>query len=166
MDKTTAQIFALLPSSQQKELIERASVGLQEKLRVIVSNLSVDKLIVAHEYLTKLANGESESENEKDKEPVKHRPPPSYVSTPDDSDVDYTDMPPLIKEKPTVVKNIHNYGPGPFVNTIDYGSREEMMEKYFRELGTPLRNSDIGKPFPRPPPAVNTKNYNYGYTKK
>lgn len=161
MDKTTAQIFALLPKSQQQELIERASVSLQEKLRVIVSNLSVDKLIVAHEYLTKLANGE----HEKDKEPVKHRPPPSYVSSPDDSDVDYTDMPPLIKERPTVVKNIHNYGPGPFVNTIDYESREDIMEKYFRELGTPLRNSDIGKPFPRPPPAVNTKNYNYG-TKK
>jgi len=105
MDKTTTQIFALLPTSQQQELLEKATKGLQEKVRVIVSNLPVEKLIIAHGYLTELANDE--------KEPlIKHRPPPSYVSTPDDSDIDYSDMPPLVEDRPKVIKNIYDgWGP-------------------------------------------------------
>jgi hypothetical protein len=104
MDKTTTQIFALLPTSQQQELLEKAVKGLQEKTRVIVSNLPVEKLIIAHGYLTELANGEKVRE--------KHRPPPSYISTPDDSDIDYSDMPPLVEDTPRVVKNIYDgWGP-------------------------------------------------------
>jgi hypothetical protein len=100
MDKTTTQIFALLPKSQQQELLEKAVKGLQEKARVIVSNLPVEKLIIAHDYLTELANNEEVKE--------KHRPPPSYVSTPEDSDIDYSDMPPLVEDRPTVIKNIYD----------------------------------------------------------
>jgi len=107
MDKTTAQIFSLLPTSQQQELLEKATKGLQEKVRVIVSNLPVEKLIIAHNYLTELANGEKVKE--------KHRPPPSYISTPEDSDIDYSDMPPLVEDRPKVVKNIYE-GWGPRTN--------------------------------------------------
>ncbi len=114
MDKTTTQIFGLLPTSQQQELLEKATKGLQEKLRIIVSNLSAEKLIVAHDYLTKLAKDPIRAD------PIKHRPPPSYVSTLDDSDVDcnidYSDMPPLVEDPPKVVKNIYD-GWGPCNNT-------------------------------------------------
>ena len=103
MDKTTAQILPLLPTSQQQELLERAVKGLQEKVRVIVSNLTAEKLILAHEYLTKLATEEKVKST-----PKQHRPPPSYVSTPEDSDVDYSDMPPLVEDTPKLVKNIYN----------------------------------------------------------
>ncbi len=107
MDKTTTQIFSLLPTSQQQELLEKATKSLQEKLRVIVSNLPVEKLIIAHDYLTKLANGEKvkESVNES---PIQNRPPPSYFSTPEDSDIDYNDIPPLVEDKPKAVKNIYD----------------------------------------------------------
>jgi hypothetical protein len=105
MDKTTTQIFSLLPNSQQQELLERAVKGLQEKVRVIVSNLSAEKLILAHDYLTKLTTEQKEQTKDI---PKKHRPPPSYVSTPDESDVDYSDMPPLVDDNPHVVKNIYN----------------------------------------------------------
>ena len=100
MDKTTTQIFALLPTSQQQELLEKAVKGLQEKVRVIVSNLPVEKLIIAHGYLTELANDEKVKEI--------HRPPPSYISTPEDSDIDYSDMPPLVEDTPIVIKNIYD----------------------------------------------------------
>ena len=104
MDKTTTQIFSLLPTSQQQELLEKAVKGLQEKVRVIVSNLPVEKLIIAHDYLTELSNAEKVKE--------KHRPPPSYISTPEDSDIDYSDMPPLVEDRPKVVKNIYDgWGP-------------------------------------------------------
>ena len=107
MNKTTTQIFALLPTSQQQELLEKAVKGLQEKARVIVSNLPVEKLIIAHNYLTELANNDNVKET-----PIKHRPPPSYISTPEDSDIDYSDMPPLVEDRPTVVKNIYDgWGP-------------------------------------------------------
>lgn len=109
MDKTTEQLFALLPSSQRLEILETAIKGLQEKMRVIVSNLPADKLIIAHDYLTKLANNEPAEVPKKQSEtPMKHRPLPTYTSTPDDSDVDYSDMPPLVEDVPKVVKNIYN----------------------------------------------------------
>ena len=123
MDKTTAQIFSLLPTSQQQELLEKATKGLQEKVRVIVSNLPVEKLIIAHDFLTKLANDEKVKENQKESV-IKHRPPPSYVSTPEDSDIDYSDMPPLVEDKPTLVKNIYDgWGPRSSNGTMRCGRK-------------------------------------------
>ena len=107
MDTTTTQIVALLPTSQQQELLEKAVKCLQKKVRVIVSNLPADKLIIAHGYLTRLATEETEKHKNKEV-PKKHRPPPSYISTPEDSDIDYSDMPPLVEDMPPLVKNIYN----------------------------------------------------------
>jgi hypothetical protein len=115
MDKTTGQIFSLLSTSQQQEILEKAVKGLQEKVRVIVSNLPAEKLIIAHDFLTKLVS----VEQVKEQQPNKHRPPPSYVSTPEDSDVDYSDIPSVVDENPTrLVKNIYGYR-DPCFSTVD-----------------------------------------------
>jgi hypothetical protein len=99
MDKTTTQILAILNSTQQQEILEKAVKCLQQKVRVIVSNLPADKLIIAHDYLMELTKKDVHTTN---------RPPPSYISTPEDNDVDYSDMPPLVEDTPTLVKNIYS----------------------------------------------------------
>jgi hypothetical protein len=56
---TTSRIINLLPSIQKQEILQKAIKGIKEQLCTIISNLSSDKLILAHEYLTKLENNET-----------------------------------------------------------------------------------------------------------
>jgi hypothetical protein len=52
----TSRIINLLPPKQQNEIFEKAITNIKEQLFTIITNLSSDKLILAHEYLNKLQN--------------------------------------------------------------------------------------------------------------
>jgi hypothetical protein len=55
---TTYRIINLLPPIQKQEILQKAIKDIKEQLCAIISNLSSDKIILAHEYLTKLDDDE------------------------------------------------------------------------------------------------------------
>ena len=55
---TTSRIINLLSPSQKQEILEKAIKDLQEQICTTISNLSTDKLILVHDYLTVLVDDE------------------------------------------------------------------------------------------------------------